>query len=163
RCTTCSVRTRAWTSSRASAPHYAAPSTGTSVCWRPPWATRPPPEPTSSRPWRPPTPRVPSASPPGSGRRPRPCARRRPSASERLGELEGEAAQADAAGDAERSARIAVERDALVEQLSAAYGLGGRVRRAGSPAERARTAVTARIKASVDRIARGHPELGRHL
>ncbi|MGW9209855.1 ATP-binding protein [Embleya sp. NPDC055664] len=81
----------------------------------------------------------------------------------RLRELEGEAAEADAAGDAERSARIAVEHDALVGQLSAAYGLGGRVRRSGSPAERARTAVTARIHAAIDRITRAHPPLGRHL
>ncbi|GCE02391.1 AAA family ATPase [Embleya hyalina] len=81
----------------------------------------------------------------------------------RLRELEGEAADADAAGDAERSARIAVEHDALVGQLSAAYGLGGRVRRSGSPAERARTAVTARIHAAIDRITRAHPPLGRHL
>ncbi|GAA0686075.1 hypothetical protein GCM10010193_44920 [Kitasatospora atroaurantiaca] len=81
----------------------------------------------------------------------------------RLQELEQEAEEADAAGDSERSARIAVERDALVGQLSAAYGLGGRVRRTGSAAERARTAVTARIKAAVGRIGRAHPELGRHL
>ncbi|MGW1562964.1 ATP-binding protein [Streptomyces sp. NPDC002144] len=81
----------------------------------------------------------------------------------RLHELEEEARDADAAGDADHSARIAVERDALVAQLAAAYGIGGRVRRTGSPAERARTAVTARVRAAVRRIAEVHPELGRHL
>lgn len=81
----------------------------------------------------------------------------------RLGELEEESADADAAGDAERSARIAVERDALVGQLTAAYGLGRRPRRTGSAAERARTTVTARIRAAVDRVERVHPALGRHL
>ncbi|MFD9128428.1 ATPase, partial [Kitasatospora sp. NPDC059571] len=81
----------------------------------------------------------------------------------RLVELGAEADEADAAGDGERSARIAVERDALVAQLSAAYGLGGRVRRTGSAAERARTAVTARIRTAVGRIAEVHPELARHL
>ncbi|MFF4904893.1 AAA family ATPase [Streptomyces sp. NPDC001260] len=81
----------------------------------------------------------------------------------RLRELEEEARDADAAGDAGRSERIAVERDALVGQLAAAYGIGGRVRRTGSPAERARTAVTARIRAAVERVAAVHPELGRHL
>ncbi|MFD9637458.1 ATPase, partial [Streptomyces violascens] len=81
----------------------------------------------------------------------------------RLRDLEQEAADADARGDAAHSERIAVERDALVAQLSAAYGIGGRVRRTGSPAERARTAVTARIHAAVHRIAALHPELGRHL
>ncbi|MGW3117392.1 ATP-binding protein [Streptomyces sp. NPDC001107] len=81
----------------------------------------------------------------------------------RLAELEEEARDADEAGDAGRSERIAVERDALVGQLAAAYGIGGRVRRTGSDAERARTTVTARIRAAVRRIAAAHPELGRHL
>jgi hypothetical protein len=81
----------------------------------------------------------------------------------RLSELEEAAAEADAAADIERSARVAAERDALLEALSQAYGLGGRVRRAGSAAERARTAVTARIRDAIRRIAGEHPELGRHL
>ncbi|MET7479193.1 AAA family ATPase [Streptomyces sp. NPDC005648] len=81
----------------------------------------------------------------------------------RLRELEDEARDADASGDAGRSERAAVERDALVAQLAAAYGIGGRVRRTGSPVERARTTVTARIRAAVRRIAEVHPELGRHL
>jgi hypothetical protein len=81
----------------------------------------------------------------------------------RLHELAEEATDADVTGDAVRSERIAVERDALVRQLSAAYGIGGRVRRTGSPAERARTTVTARIHAAVRRVTAAHPELGRHL
>ncbi|MFJ6836110.1 ATP-binding protein [Streptomyces sp. NPDC091209] len=81
----------------------------------------------------------------------------------RLRELEEEAEDADAGGDTERSRGIAEEREALVRQLSAAYGIGGHVRRAGSPAERARTAVTARVRAAVRRVAAVHPELGRHL
>jgi hypothetical protein len=82
---------------------------------------------------------------------------------DRLRELEDEASEADAHGDIERSARFAVERDALVSELGAAYGLAGRARRAGSPVERARTTVTARIRDSVRRISAVHPELGRHL
>jgi hypothetical protein len=81
----------------------------------------------------------------------------------RLSELEQAAADADAAADIERSARIAAERDALVEALTQAYGLGGRVRRTGSAAERARTAVTARIRDAIRRISGAHPDLGRHL
>ena len=50
-----------------------------------------------------------------------------------------------------------------MDELSAAYGLGGRPRRAGDPAERARTAVTARIRAAIAGIEALHPELGRHL
>jgi hypothetical protein len=51
----------------------------------------------------------------------------------------------------------------LIEQLTAAYGLGGRARRAGSDAERARTAVTARVRDAIRHLAAAHPELGRHL
>jgi hypothetical protein len=50
----------------------------------------------------------------------------------RLAELEETLGEADAAGDAERARRAEEERDALVEQLAAAYGLGGRSRRAGA-------------------------------
>jgi len=82
---------------------------------------------------------------------------------QRLRELEEAAAEADAAADIERSAHIAAERDALIEVLTGAYGLGGRVRRSGSAAERARTAVTARIRDAIRRIGDAHPELGRHL
>ena len=81
----------------------------------------------------------------------------------RLTELEAELDHADTSGDAVRSGRLEVERDALIAQLSAAYGLGGRRRRAGDPAERARTAVTARIRDAIRRIGESHPELARHL
>jgi len=81
----------------------------------------------------------------------------------RLIELDEDAAEADAFGDLGRSEAIARERDALVAQLSAAYGLGGRVRRAGSPAERARTTVTARIRYALRRIEDVHPRLAAHL
>lgn len=81
----------------------------------------------------------------------------------RLAELEEELDDADRASDLERSARAAAERDALVAQLSAAYGLGGRPRRAGDQTERARQAVSARIRDAIGRIEAVHPELGRHL
>jgi hypothetical protein len=50
-----------------------------------------------------------------------------------------------------------------VAGLAAAYGLGGRVRRLGDPAERARTTVTARIRDTLRRIDTVHPALGAHL
>jgi hypothetical protein len=81
----------------------------------------------------------------------------------RLIELEAEAAEADADGDIGRSEQIAAERDALLEQLTAAFGLGGRARRVGSDAERARTAVTARIRDTIRRIRSANQELGQHL
>jgi len=81
----------------------------------------------------------------------------------RLLELDEEETAADERGDQQRSIALAAERDALVAQLAAAYGLGGRARRAGHPAERARTAVTARIRDALRRIEAAHPELGAHL
>jgi hypothetical protein len=57
----------------------------------------------------------------------------------------------------------ATERALLLEQLAGAYGLGGRVRRTGSSSEKARTAVTARVRDAVRRIGAHDAELGRHL
>jgi predicted ATPase len=56
------------------------------------------------------------------------------------------------------------ERDAFVDQLTKAFGLGRRARSAGAdPDERLRKAVSARVKSAIDRIERLHPALGRHL
>jgi tetratricopeptide (TPR) repeat protein len=82
---------------------------------------------------------------------------------QRLIDLEDEIDAAEAAHDDGRAARYRAERDALVSGLAAAYGMGGRVRRLADPGERARTAVTARIRDSLKRIDRVHPELGKHL
>jgi hypothetical protein len=81
----------------------------------------------------------------------------------RLADLDTEIDDADRAADVERSARASAEKDALVAHLAAAYGLGGRPRRAGDPAERARQTVTARIREALARIDAAHPDLGRHL
>jgi hypothetical protein len=81
----------------------------------------------------------------------------------RLAELDAEIADAEDAHDVERAAHARVERDTLIDVLAAAYGLGGRARRLGDATERARKAVTARIRDSTDRIAQRHPALGRHL
>lgn len=81
----------------------------------------------------------------------------------RLSELQQERDDAEAAGDSERAARGAAEHDALVAELAAAYGLGGRARRAGDPIERARSAVGWRIRSALQHIQRAHPTLGHHL
>lgn len=82
---------------------------------------------------------------------------------ERLVEIDQALAGADETADVARSAALAAERDLLLAELAAAYGLGGRVRRTGSSAERARTAVTARVRDAIRRIERALPALGRHL
>jgi hypothetical protein len=66
-------------------------------------------------------------------------------------------------GDGELPEREAAERDFLLAELGAAYGLGGRVRRTGSTGERARSAVTARLRETLRRLAALDPDLGRHL
>jgi hypothetical protein len=50
-----------------------------------------------------------------------------------------------------------------LRQLAAAFGLGGRMRKAGDVADRARKAVTGRIRETIARITTEHLALGRHL
>jgi hypothetical protein len=76
-------------------------------------------------------------------------------------EQEIEEAQEQGGGEASAAARE--ELDALITQLTAAYGLAGRPRRAPDPIERARKAVSRRLRHAMSRIARAHPRLGRHL
>ena len=80
----------------------------------------------------------------------------------RIRELQAELDDADAAGDPVRGERLQAELDVLTRHLAAAYGLHG-PRRAGDPAERARAAVTARIRAAVAKVGGAHPALGKHL
>jgi hypothetical protein len=49
------------------------------------------------------------------------------------------------------------------DELSRAYGLGGRARRTGSAVERARSNVRRRLVNALERIAEGCPQTGRHL
>jgi tetratricopeptide (TPR) repeat protein len=81
----------------------------------------------------------------------------------RLVDLQEALDEAEAANDPERAARARAEMDALTAELAGAYGLGGRARRTGDPVERARKAVTERIRAALDRVGAAHPALGRHL
>jgi hypothetical protein len=68
-----------------------------------------------------------------------------------------------AAPDPVRAERLRKERDAIGSMLGAAAGIGGRERRIGDPADRARQSVTKAIKATIVRIAREHQVLGQHL
>jgi tetratricopeptide (TPR) repeat protein len=55
------------------------------------------------------------------------------------------------------------ELEHLTQELSRAFGLGGRARRAGSNVERARVNVQRRLKHALERIARECPAAGKHL
>jgi hypothetical protein len=81
----------------------------------------------------------------------------------RLVEIERDLADADECADLARSERLGAERDALIAELSSAYGLGGRARRRSDSAERARSAVTQRIRDAIARIEAADRELGGHL
>jgi len=55
------------------------------------------------------------------------------------------------------------EKEALLKHLRQITGLGGRVRTSPSPAERARKAVSARIRDAIIKVGGHHPELAAHL
>jgi hypothetical protein len=82
---------------------------------------------------------------------------------DRAVELQREIEHADAAHDLGRAERAREELDRLVDTLAGATGLGGRRRALGSAAERARSAVTWRIRSAIKKVAAAHPRLGRHL
>jgi hypothetical protein len=81
----------------------------------------------------------------------------------RLAELRSALEEASAHHDLGRIAPLEAEIDWLKTTLAAAVGLGARFRRAGSTAERARTAVTKVIRGAVRRIKAESPALGHHL
>jgi hypothetical protein len=82
---------------------------------------------------------------------------------ERLESLRSELEEATRWGDSGRATRLGEEIDFLTEELSSAFGVGGRPRKAPDVADRARKAVTSRIRDTIARIAREHPTLARHL
>ena len=81
----------------------------------------------------------------------------------RLKDFEVGAEEARDRGDVDGAERLLAARDQLAQQLRGATGLGGRRRKLGDAAERARKAVTARVRASIQKIEEVHPQLGSHL
>ncbi|MGQ9369768.1 hypothetical protein [Azospirillum sp. ST 5-10] len=81
----------------------------------------------------------------------------------RIRDLQEDLAEAEDHNDGGRAERCREELDRLVDGLSKALGLGGRQRRLGSLAERARTTVTWRLRHAVRKITAVHDPLGRHL
>lgn len=81
----------------------------------------------------------------------------------RIHELEADLARAEENNDHGQSEQIRAELDALLEHLNQALGLGGRSRKLGAPAERARSAVTQRIRAAIKKIDAVHRGLAEHL
>ena len=66
--------------------------------------------------------------------------------------LREELAEAESFADSARAERLGEQIEFLTAEVSRAVGLGGRRRRAGGAAERARSAVQRRIRNTLDRI-----------
>ncbi len=81
----------------------------------------------------------------------------------RLGEIDAALDDADVRGDAAVGKRLTAERAALLAEVSAATGLGGRPRTSGSGAERARVTVRKAIATALDAIHAADPVVARHL
>jgi len=94
---------------------------------------------------------------------PRLDARARAAYKQRLKDLEAELEDAERVHDAERVDRLGAEIEFIRGELSAAYGLGGRIRQLAGSHEQARKNVTNAIRYTLARIEKVHPALGRHL
>ncbi len=81
----------------------------------------------------------------------------------RIRELQAELDEAEENHDPARAERVHEELDPLMDHLTKALGLGGRSRKLAAPAERARSAVTWRIRSAIRKIEAAHPSLGRHF
>ena len=82
---------------------------------------------------------------------------------QRLADLRGDLEEAEQFNDSARAERARDEINAIAAQLAFAVGLGGRDRRSDPGAERARCAVTKRIKDSINKIGEAIPSLRRYL
>ncbi|MFJ3435911.1 ATP-binding protein [Streptomyces cyaneofuscatus] len=82
---------------------------------------------------------------------------------EHLARLDAEIDRAAARDDTRQVEAYDRERQALLDQLRTAAGLGGRSRRLGDETERARKTVTARIRDTLRKLDALHPELAAHL
>jgi hypothetical protein len=81
----------------------------------------------------------------------------------RLDDLDRDLDRAAFRGDPERAESLEKERQALLDELRRAAGLGGRNRATNSDRERLRKTVTARIRDTLRRLDDRHPPLAAHL
>jgi TolB-like protein len=81
----------------------------------------------------------------------------------RLREIEADLAEVAAANDPGRVEALEEEKERLLNEMRKATGLGGRDRRTGDTSERARSAVTWRIRHAIKKLEAVHPALARHL
>jgi tetratricopeptide (TPR) repeat protein len=82
---------------------------------------------------------------------------------ERLRSLDDDLSEAEKWADTGRAARARAERDAIAQELARGVGMGGRGRRAGAAAERARVNVQRRIRGAIRKLGESLPELATYL
>lgn len=83
---------------------------------------------------------------------------------QRLGDIDSETDEATRHNDGERVVRLDAERQALLDELRRARDVQGRPRQfANHPAERARKAVTARVRDAIRKLEPLLPDLAAHL
>jgi hypothetical protein len=81
----------------------------------------------------------------------------------RLLELREDLAEAERCNDSSRALQAQADLNALTEYLASAVGLGGRLRKSSSDAERARSAITKRIRHAIQKVRSAFPMVGDHL
>lgn len=81
----------------------------------------------------------------------------------RILELQQDLAEAEEFNNSIRMAELQDEYDQLLSHLSRSVGLGHKTRKIASGTEKARTAVTWRIRHAIKKIAEVHPKLAKHL
>ncbi|MHB8108170.1 MAG: response regulator, partial [Candidatus Cryosericum sp.] len=81
----------------------------------------------------------------------------------RVAELGDRIEAAETEGKSDEAGLLREEMDFIVRELSRAFGLGGRSRRAGSIAERSRLNVVRAVRSAMQRISLADPVLGAHF
>ncbi|WP_425237280.1 hypothetical protein [Ulvibacterium sp.] len=81
----------------------------------------------------------------------------------RIRELQSQMEEAEDVGDGILHNELREEYESLLAYLSKAMGMGGQARKTGSSLEKARSAVTWRIRTTIKKIEKANPQLGKHL
>jgi hypothetical protein len=77
--------------------------------------------------------------------------------------LQEEIREAEETSDSLSVIALREEYEQLLDHLASSMGMSGKPRKAGSTVEKARSAVTWRIRSAIEKINREHPALGKHL
>lgn len=78
-------------------------------------------------------------------------------------DLQADIREAEQRSDFLQLEKLQDEYDKLIEHLSQSLGIKGKIRESSNPVEKARSAVTWRIRSAIARIESHHPQLGAHL